>query len=178
MKRISLAAGIVLLAFLATVAVGNHSAGGTDKPPVVAWKAVPYGPAPVPPGIGPTVPLVFLSFTVPEAGFVWLNSSGSCIFGRSAVTTVTTTFPPVGIGIGWRGATSPFGAFTFGDADINNITFATINQFQSLPYSASAVFPVSAGTNTMALVAVDNTGSTGAICTGVNVVMFTNTQLP
>ena len=182
MKRISLAAGIVLLAFLATVTVGNHPAAGVDKPPVVEWKAVPYTVTGVVVDSAGTVnpPLASLTFTAPGDGFVWLNSTGFCSISYSSSPLFGVLGFPA-LAIGWR-TLPPSGSFfspSPGDAVFNNIPI-TANVMVSLPYSASALFPVFGGTQTFDLEFLSGSiqVTSPASCSGVNVVMFTNTQLP
>ena len=137
----------------------------------MSWKSASFSFANLGTAAGSVTNLATLSFTAPQNGFVWLQSSGYCNTQQGATTTE--------IWVGW--ATSPSSAPDFfnGQAAVFRIIGGVPTGISASPYSISAVFSVVTGPHTFYLNGENLTGTTIADnCLGTNILIFTTAQLP
>lgn len=148
-----------------TGATGATGAAGAQGPPGVSWKSATYNSAFS--SMTGVTNFGNMSFTAPQNGFVWVQSSGYCAVGQGSSATQ--------ILVGW--ALRPTASPALGTpAAISHPAGEPSGLVQS-SYAASAVFGVIAGPGNIYLNGENAISGSGQGCAGNNLLIFTPTQL-
>ena len=148
----------------ATGARGDNGPPGPSGPPGVSWKTTTFYHTDLRASPLSQSSLVNISFTAPQDGFVWLQSSGGCVF------------PPTNGGndlqLGW--STSAIGTINYGEF-VGGTTITSGDQVAS--FAAAGVYNVVKGFNNFYFDEINYGGIAGISCEGTSILMFTATQL-
>ena len=145
-------------------ATGPPGATGPAGPAGVSWKTGSYYCTVSAQDI---TNCASLSFTAPQDGFVWLQSSGTCYTYQGPSATSLT--------IGWTNTASNYPDNTV-DATFTHATGSPTGYVYQ-PYTTSKEFSVVGGANTFYLNAYTDTQTAGSGCYGSDILMFTTSHL-